>query len=139
MTSPDELTRRSQELHDQIADLNQRITETADALGDARRAFESLEQGTAASDAAADAAQAKAEMEVLAEAYFLKRTEAFLLKWSMEKYRERRQDPLLTRASKLFSKLTLGRYAELKVDMNLARPGFWACVMMAQPSSTLMQ
>lgn len=121
-TNPDELTRRSEELGSAIDDLNQRITDAANLLGEARRAFDALEQGSAASDAAADAAQAKAEMEVLTEAYLLKRSEALLLKWSMEKYREQRQDPLLKRASALFSKLTLGRYADLKVDYEAASP-----------------
>jgi uncharacterized protein YhaN len=121
-TNPDELVRRSDELGSAIAGLNQRITEAANALGEARRAFDALEQGARAPDAASDAAQAKAEMDVLAEAYLLKRSEALLLKWSMEKYREERQDPLLKRASELFSKLTLGRYAELKVDYDSAYP-----------------
>lgn len=121
-TSPDELSRRSEDLENAIADLNQQVTEAANAVGEARREFEALEHGSAASDAAADAAQARAEMDVVAEAYLLKRSEAFLLKWSMEKYREQRQDPLLNRASALFSKLTLGRYAELRVDFEAPSP-----------------
>lgn len=121
-SDPDELARRAQELDGEIGVLNDRITDTANALGDARRAFEALEQGSGAADAAADAAQARAEMEVLAEAYLLKRSEATILKWAIEKYRERRQDPLLRRASELFGRLTLGRYAELKVDHDSASP-----------------
>src|SRR3546814_3718960 len=66
--------------------------------------------GTSAVDAAADAEQARSELEVLAEDYILKRTQAVTLKWAIEKYRERHQDPLLLRAGELFSTLTtIGR------------------------------
>jgi uncharacterized protein YhaN len=121
-SDPDQLCRRAQELDGELAILNDQITETADALGDARRAFEALDQGAAAADAAADAAQARAEMDVLAEAYLLKRSEVIILRWAIEKYRERRQDPLLRRASDIFAKLTLGGYSELRVDYDSQSP-----------------
>src|SRR3546814_5071808 len=57
---------------------------------------------SSAVDAAADAEQARSELEVLAEDYILKRTQAVTLKWAIEKYRERHQDPLLLRAGELF-------------------------------------
>jgi uncharacterized protein YhaN len=118
----DRLAGRALELDSELEVVNDRITETANALGDARRAFEALDQGPAAADAAADAAQARAEMDVLAEAYLLKRAEVVILKWAIETYRERRQDPLLKRASEIFSKLTLGGYSELRVDYDSQSP-----------------
>ena len=70
-----------------------------------------------AAEAAFDAEQARAEMTVQAEAYILKRAQALTLRWAIERYRERNQDPLLVRASELFSTLTLGRYSALRVEV----------------------
>lgn len=72
--------------------------------------------------ALADAQLARAEMESQAEAYLLKRAEAVMLRWAIERYRERRQNPLLRRAGALFDTLTLGRYVGLQVDAEAASP-----------------
>ena len=99
-----------------LAAVDERITETADATGVARRTFEALETGPGASQAVADVALARAEMDAQAETYLLKRSQAVVLRWAQERYRERNQNPLLLRASALFSTLTLGRYRELRTD-----------------------
>lgn len=103
-------------LDQDLAAVDGRITEAADATGVARRTFEALETGPGASKAAADVALARAEMDTLAETYLLKRSQAVVLRWAQERYRERNQNPLLLRASALFSTLTLGRYRELRTD-----------------------
>src|SRR3546814_9139278 len=87
------------------------------AHGDARRVFAGLEaQSGSSADAASDAEQARAELAVLAEDFILKRTEAVTLRWAIEQYRERHQDPMLLRASEIFRRLTIGRYAALRID-----------------------
>ena len=53
---------------------------------------------------------------MLSEHYILKRAQAVTLRWAIEQYRERHQDPMLLRASELFSALTIGRYASLRID-----------------------
>jgi uncharacterized protein YhaN len=114
---PDSLAARSQSLAAELAALNNEVAAAATAHGDAMRAFASLEtQGEPAVDAATDAEQARAELAVLSEQYVLKRAQALTLRWAIERYRERHQDPLLLRASALFSILTLGRYAALRID-----------------------
>jgi uncharacterized protein YhaN len=40
----------------------------------------------------------------------------------VERYRERYQSPMLMRASELFRTLTLGRFVELRVDLDSASP-----------------
>src|SRR3546814_13828020 len=78
------------------------------AHGDARRVFAGLEaQSGSSADAASDAEQARAELAVLAEDFILKRTEAVTLRWAIEQYRERHQDPMLLRASEIFRRLTI--------------------------------
>jgi uncharacterized protein YhaN len=120
---PDQITVRTEGLDRELGELNAAISEAATAHGDARRAFSVLEEVTSsAPDAAADAEQARAEMSVQAESYLLKRSQAMILRWAIEEYRERHQDPLLVRASELFSTLTLGRYTALRVEMDRASP-----------------
>lgn len=120
---PDELAARSDDIERELADLNERAGEAATANGVASREFDELERESgAAADAAFAAEQARAEMTVLAEAYILKRAQAVTLRWAIERYRERNQDPLLVRASELFSTLTLGRYSALRVEVGEAGP-----------------
>jgi uncharacterized protein YhaN len=120
---PDSLAARTQTLASELAELNAEVDAAAAALGDACRAFASLEQdGDSAIDAATDAGQARAELAVLSEQYILKRAQAVTLRWAIEQYREQHQDPMLLRASELFSTLTIGRYAALRIDSDAASP-----------------
>lgn len=122
-SDPDQASMRAQAIERELADLNTQISEVAAAHGDARRAFLQLENSPAAAiDAATDAASALAEMGVQAEEYILRRVQAVTLRWAIERYREEHQDPMLERASTLFSRLTLGRYAGLRVDYDTATP-----------------
>jgi uncharacterized protein YhaN len=122
-SNPDELAARTEAISRELDELNERAAEVSTAYGAASRAFEDLERETgAAADAAFDAEQARAEMAVQAEAYILKRAQALTLRWAIERYRERNQDPLLLRASELFSTLTLSRYSALRVDVGDGAP-----------------
>ena len=101
----------------ELAELNDEVAAAAAAHGDARRAFASLEaQGDPAVDAATDAEHARAELGVLSEQYILKRAQAVTLRGTIEQYREPHQDPMLLRASELFSTLTIARYAAPRID-----------------------
>lgn len=122
-SDPDQLAERLSSLGSQLEELNLTVDEAATAHGDARSTFAGLDtEGTSAVDAAADAEQARSELEVLSEHYILRRAQAVTLKWAIEKYREKHQDPLLLRAGDLFSTLTIGRYATLKVDADGPTP-----------------
>ena len=113
----DGLAVRIQSLSGQLTQLNDEVATAASAHGDARRVFAGLEaQSGSSADAASDAEQARAELAVLAEDFILKRTEAVTLRWAIEQYRERHQDPMLLRASEIFRRLTIGRYAALRID-----------------------
>jgi len=123
VSDPDQIAERSSSLTSQLEELNLTVDEAATAHGDARSTFAGLRtDGRLAVDAAADAEQARSELEVLSEHYILKRAQAITLKWAIEKYREKHQDPLLLRAGDLFSTLTTGRYATLKVDTDGPTP-----------------
>jgi uncharacterized protein YhaN len=120
---PESILDQAAILNTKIAEINNDADGAATAHGDARRAFLALEvETTSAVEAAAEAAQARSELEALAEYYILKRAEAVTLKWAIETYRERNQNPLLVRAGELFSALTTGRYVALRVESDGSSP-----------------
>jgi uncharacterized protein YhaN len=59
---------------------------------------------------------ALAKMANAAERYIKVFTAARLLRWAIDRYRETKQGPLLTRAGEIFSGLTLGSFKKLAVD-----------------------
>ena len=69
-----------------------------------------------AARAAARQQEAAAGMAEAAERYLRLKTAARLLQWSMERFRQTRQGPMLARASEIFQALTLGSFSRLLVD-----------------------
>ncbi|WP_419759933.1 AAA family ATPase [Acidisoma sp.] len=114
---PDGLAADTDRLERLLAGLDAEIAAAAQGVGDARRGFQALDHGPDAALAAADAEQARAAMAAEAETYLIKRSQAVMLRWAIERYRERRQNPLLARASEIFVALTLGRYSALQIDV----------------------
>ena len=74
----------------------------------------------AGQDAAARAESGRqdalAKMANAAERYIKVFTAARLLRWAIDRYRETKQGPMLTRAGEIFSGLTLGSFQKLVVD-----------------------
>jgi uncharacterized protein YhaN len=62
--------------------------------------------------------QALAKMADAVERYLKVYTAARLLKWSIEQYREAKQGPMLSLASTVFARLTLGSFERLTVDFD---------------------
>lgn len=119
----DGLAARAQTLAADLAERNEKVAAAAAAHGDAQRVFANLESDAdPAADSASDAEQARAELGVLSDQFILKRVQAVTLRWAIEKYRERHQDPMLLRAGQIFSTLTTGRYAALRIDNDGATP-----------------
>lgn len=120
---PDGVVSDAAALEQSLDVLNGEVAEAADAFGEARKELDTLDKSPrTAADAAADAEAAKADMRAEADVYVLKRAQFLMLRWAMERYRERHETPLLKRAGALFGALTLGRFVELKVDYDAATP-----------------
>jgi len=119
---PDALAAETHRLERLLGEMDAEIASAAQAVGDARRGFQALDHGADAALAAADAEQARAAMAAEAETYLIKRSQAVMLRWAIERYREQRQNPLLARASELFVSLTLGRYTGLEIDVEADPP-----------------
>lgn len=98
--------------HD-VVELQNRLT------GELTAAQSSLSRIAGQSEAAraeSQRQQALARMGNALERYIKVYTAAKLLRWSIEKFRESRQGPMLERASSVFANLTQSRFAKLVVD-----------------------
>jgi uncharacterized protein YhaN len=106
-----------------LAELDAEEEQCDEALAMAAQRASSLEQGLErfGQDAAAEAAQqveaCAAEVRSLSARYRRARAAAWLLEREIERYRERHQDPLLSRAAELMARLTLGHYPRLRVGL----------------------
>ena len=118
----DTMEKRVGDISIEIADLDAELSGVATDLGAAQEAFRTIDKGPIAVHAAADAELARAEMGTEAEAYILKRSEAVVLRWLIERQRQADQSPLLRRAGDLFQKLTLERYSGLTIDTEDGTP-----------------
>lgn len=83
---------------------------------EAEAAAKAIDGGERAAAASEQAQSALAEIRNGAEAYVRLRLSSVLLRRAIERYRERNQGPLLSRAGTFFSALTLGRFSGLKSD-----------------------
>ena len=79
-------------------------------------AFSSLGGDLLAVEAASDRQRILSEMREVAEQVVYLKGSSILLRWSIDRYRKEHQGPLLSRASVLFSRLTLGSLESLVID-----------------------
>ncbi|MCV2350209.1 YhaN family protein [Paucibacter sp. Y2R2-4] len=110
----------------QMADLGRQIAE-AQQQGDAlmaelTQADAALAQIAGQDDAARAEGQrqdALAKMANAAERYVKVYTAARLLKWAIDRYRETKQGPMLSRAGEIFAALTRGSFQRLALDFDV--------------------
>ncbi|UIF88601.1 hypothetical protein KAF44_25170 (plasmid) [Cupriavidus necator] len=107
-----ELTRVGNELAASVKAHGDIATE----LGTARQALTAISGAANAAIAEAKRQEALSAMAEAAERFIKVETAYTLLRWAIDRYRERRQGPMLSRASAIFSQLTLGAFARLSVD-----------------------
>lgn len=87
-------------------------------LDQAQRELDAMAGADAAARAEAQRQEALARMSDAAERYIKVHTAARLLRWSIDRYREEKQGPMLGRASAIFSQLTLSSFERLRVDFD---------------------
>jgi len=119
---PDTLADQVKAAQERINALESEIRQTSSRQALAKQNFESMNSGQLAIEASASMQEARAEMAAQAEIYLLRRTQYLMLRWAMERYRERQQNPLLARATELFRTLTCGRYHDLRIDYDSPSP-----------------
>jgi uncharacterized protein YhaN len=105
-----------------LADAVQRQTALSAEHANACQALSKIGGSDAAAQAEAQRQEALAKMADVAERYVKVFTAGRLLRWSIDRYREEKQGPLLARAGAIFSGLTLGSFQRLIVDFDVNPP-----------------
>lgn len=113
---PDQLQIELNRLGTEAGQIVEDISRLGARHGQLKAAFDALNGSDAAARAAARQQEAAAGMAEAAERYLRLKTAARLLQWSMERFRQTRQGPMLARASEIFQALTLGSFSRLLVD-----------------------
>jgi uncharacterized protein YhaN len=111
-----QLTSQLVQINDELADTVQRQTTLSADNADALRVLSEIGGSDAASQAEAQRQEAIAQMSDVAERYVKVFTAGRLLRWSIDRYREEKQGPLLYRAGFIFSILTSGSFRKLIVN-----------------------
>lgn len=109
---PSDLT----ELQSQVGNILERQNRIAAELNSAQEALGMIAGQGEAARAESLRQEALARMANAAERYIRVYTAAKLLRWAIERYRETKQGPMLSRAGDIFSSLTLGAFSRLVVD-----------------------
>ena len=104
------------QINDELADTVNRQTTLSADNANALRVLSEIGGSDAATQAEAQRQEALAQMSDVAERYVKVFTAGRLLRWSIDRYREEKQGPLLHRASTIFSTLTSGSFSKLIVD-----------------------
>ena len=98
------------------------LQENRDNLRDRRQtlqnAIKAKDGSAGAANASQDAEEHLATMMSSAEQYLRLQIAALILEQQIEDYRKKNQAPVLARAGELFSKLTLGSYANLRDELD---------------------
>ena len=97
-------------------DVVNQIGSLSNVYGAQKTEFDALDGTDLAARAEAQRQEAIAAMTDSAEQYLRLQTAARLLKWSIEKFRETKQGPMLAKASAIFNTLTMNSFSRLLVD-----------------------
>ena len=113
-------------LEDQLRDSERKLTELAQAQLSAKQTLDAIDGSDKAAVAEAQKQEALADMAEAGEEYVQIATASSLLKWAVDRYRDRKQGPLLQRASVVFKNLTLGSFEKLRIDYEQTPPALLA-------------
>jgi uncharacterized protein YhaN len=114
----DSATRDLRHLKESIDDLEHQRALAHEAIGGEQNELKRMDGNARAAEAGQEAEDLRARIKADVEEYARLRLAAAVLRAGIERYRKKAEDPLLERASRLFATLTLGSFAELRVDYN---------------------
>lgn len=104
------------QLNQEFSDVVDRQTSFSADHANASQALSKIAGTDTAARAEAQRQEALSRMSDASERYVKVYTAARLLRWSIDRYREEKQGPMLARAGAIFSRLTLGSFQRLIVD-----------------------
>ncbi len=119
---PDELKAQLDRLAELSGEVVEKIAALSNSYGTRKTEFDAFDGTDLAAKAEARRQEAITAMGDAAERYLKLHTASRILKWSIEKFRETKQGPMLAKASAIFSGLTLDSFSRLLVDSEEATP-----------------
>lgn len=123
---PVEAPGKIQDIKDRLEESDRTMTQLVRTEVTAKQAFEAIDGSEKAAVAEAQRQEAIADMSTAGEEYVQLATASTLLKWAVDRYRDRKQGPLLERASSIFEALTIGSFCKLRIDYNQTPPALLA-------------
>lgn len=123
---PVEAPGKIQDIKDRLEESDRTMTQLVQTEVAARQAFEAIDGSEKAAVAEAQRQEAIADMSTAGEEYVQLATASTLLKWAVDRYRDRKQGPLLERASSIFEALTIGSFRKLRIDYDQTPPALLA-------------
>lgn len=115
-----------QDIKDRLEESDRTMTQLVQVELTAKQAFEAIDGSEKAAVAEAQRQEAIADMSTAGEEYVQLATASTLLKWAVDRYRDRKQGPLLERASSIFESLTIGSFRKLRIDYDQTPPALLA-------------
>ena len=125
---PDRLRARLEDIKDELEKASEDHASAAHAIGSIEAGLDLMRRDDSAAQAAVEAEQQLCRIKALARSYARKRLAAELLAQQIRRYRDRNQGPILTCASALFARMTLGRYPTLQVGYKESDEPVLLCV-----------
>jgi uncharacterized protein YhaN len=119
---PDELVAEIERINRNTAELVEQLKILGPEMGQAKSALELFDGADKAARVESQRQEAMSDMSDAAVGYLKVHTAARVLQWSMDKFRETQQGPLLAKASTLFKTLTRGSFERLAVDTESGSP-----------------
>lgn len=115
-----------QGIADSLAESQRKVAELIQKQVSAQQALDAINGGSSAAIAEAQRQEALADMSDASEEYLQLQTASVLLKWAVDRYRDKKQGPLIDRASEIFKMLTLGSFSKLRIDFEATPPALLA-------------
>jgi uncharacterized protein YhaN len=124
----DRLRPRLVEIESELEELDESYKEVCHQVGRLEQGLQSLEQDERAAEAAAEAEQQLSLIKTVTRTFVRKKLAAELLLREIRRYREANQGPVISRASELFARLTLGQHQRLQVGFSANDEPVLLCV-----------
>ncbi len=116
--SRDEWRQECDALERDLKDLQQEHIQEVQAAQAARSALQQMDGGGAAAQAEEEAQELLARIGAHAEQYARLKLAGVLLRKAIERYRDKNEGPVVSRASQLFALLTLGSFSGMKTEFD---------------------
>jgi chromosome segregation protein len=120
-------------IKDSLDDSDRRLTQLVQSQLAAKQKFDAINGGDRGAVAEAQKQEALTDISEAGEEYLQLATASSLLKWAVDKYRDRKQGPLLLRAGAVFKELTRGSFEKLRIDYDQSSPALLAYRASGQP------